>query len=120
MTSHAHATSPSTYLKVLGMLLALTVMTVTAAGMDFGSGNVVIALGIASIKGSLVALFFMHLRHDKPMIAVIFVTGMAILAVFLTFCLLDTGSRERVRPLNGLSRNSASTLPNQGLTVAGQ
>jgi cytochrome c oxidase subunit IV len=98
MNSHAHATSPSIYSKILGILLALTVITVTAAGMDFGAGNVVIALVIATIKASLVALFFMHLRHDKPMSAIIFVTGMAMLAVFLTFCVLDTGSRDHVRP----------------------
>jgi cytochrome c oxidase subunit 4 len=100
MTSTAHATSPGTYSKILGILLALTVLTLSAASMDFGAGNVVIALVIATIKASLVALFFMHLRHDKPMSAVIFVSGVATLAVFLTFCLLDTGSRERVRPPN--------------------
>ena len=39
-----------------------------ASTIDLGSGmtNVIIAMLIASIKGSLVALFFMHLRWDKP------------------------------------------------------
>lgn len=91
---------PRTYAKVLGALLALTVVTVAAASVNFGSPviNIVIALAIASMKGSLVALYFMHLRHDRPMSAVIFVTGLAMLAIFLMFCFLDTASREWVEP----------------------
>ena len=34
-----------------------------------------IALTIATIKATLVALFFMHLRHDKPVNALIAVAG---------------------------------------------
>jgi cytochrome c oxidase subunit 4 len=96
----AHATAASTYAKVLGALLALTVITVLAAGFSFGSWNVIIALGIASVKASLVALFFMHLRHDKPMSAIIFVTGAAVLGVFLMICTLDSNARgdDPVRP----------------------
>ena len=100
MESVEHGNSAATYKKVLGALIALTVITVLAAGVNFGAGNVVIALGIASIKASLVALFFMHLRHDKPISAVIFVTGLAMLAIFLVFCIVDTGARDRVRPSN--------------------
>ncbi len=95
-----HATSAGTYAKILGALLALTVITVLAAGFNFGSWNVVIALGIASVKASLVALFFMHLRHDKPMSAIIFVTGAAMLGVFLMICSIDSDARAdaAVRP----------------------
>ncbi len=32
---------------------------------DFGKANIFIAMLIATMKGSLVAAFFMHLRHDK-------------------------------------------------------
>jgi cytochrome c oxidase subunit 4 len=96
----AHTTSPGTYRKVLAALLAFTVLTVLAAGMNFGSWNTVIALGIASIKASLVALFFMHLRHDKPMSAIIFVTGVVMLGLFLMICTLDSDARvgNPVRP----------------------
>lgn len=105
----AHQTAAATYAKVLGTLLALTVITVLAAGLNFGSWNVVIALGIATIKASLVALFFMHLRHDKPMSAIIFVTGAAVLGVFLTICTIDSSERDeyRVRP----ARESISVQP---------
>jgi cytochrome c oxidase subunit 4 len=88
-----HATSAGTYRKVLGALLALTVITVLAAGVNFGAMNAVIALAIATLKATLVALFFMHLRHDKPMNAVIFVAGVGILAIFLMLTYLDQGER---------------------------
>jgi cytochrome c oxidase subunit IV len=97
--SHAaHITGPRTYAAILATLFFLTALTVTAAGFDFGSLNVVIALLIASVKAGLVALFFMHLRHDKPMNAIIFVSGLVFLSIFLVLCFVDTGSRDDVRP----------------------
>ncbi len=71
-------------------LLVLTVITVTAARFDFGKANVWIALGIAVLKGSLVALFFMHLRWDRPFNAILFVTSLAFVALFISFALTDT------------------------------
>jgi cytochrome c oxidase subunit 4 len=59
----------------------------------------VVAIGIASIKGSLVALFFMHLRHDK-FNAVVFVLGLFFLAVFLIWTLFDISTRTTVLPGN--------------------
>ena len=50
------------YVSTLVALLILTAITVGASYIDFGSGNVVIALIIATIKATIVALFFMHLR----------------------------------------------------------
>ena len=99
---HAQASSAKPYLLVLGALLALTALTVTAAGINFGSPsvNVVIALAIASVKGSLVALYFMHLRHDKPINAIIFVAGLVFLAIFLGICFIDFGAREPLLPSN--------------------
>lgn len=99
-TAHSHSvTSPKVYATVLGALLVLTVVTVTAAGIDFGPYNTVIALVIATLKASLVALFFMHLRHDK-FNAVVFLGGVLFLAVFLIFTLFDINSRVTVLPGN--------------------
>lgn len=99
-TAHAHPiTSPRVYAGVLAALLALTVITVTAAGIDFGPYNTVIALVIATIKASLVALFFMHLRHDK-FDAVVFLGGVLFLAIFLIFTLFDINSRSAILPSN--------------------
>ncbi|BDC48224.1 hypothetical protein F183_A05400 [Bryobacterales bacterium F-183] len=81
------------YLAVLGALLVLTVITVGASYLDFGSANIVIAVLIATIKASLVALFFMHLKDDNPVNAMILVSCFLFLGLLLTFCLLDIDNR---------------------------
>ena len=59
--SHAHGRhvhgGPKVYGAVFLALLALTIITVIASKIDFGSAsaNVIIALGIATVKGTLVS-----------------------------------------------------------------
>jgi cytochrome c oxidase subunit 4 len=96
---HEHG-GTETYTKTLIALLILTAITVFAAGFNFGQGNVVIALTIATIKGSLVALFFMHLKWDKPVNAIIGMTGFLFLGIFIMFCLLDFNTRNNFMPAN--------------------
>ncbi len=100
MERPSFASEASGYLLVLGGLLSLTAVTVTASRIHFGTEaiNVVIALGIASVKASLVALFFMHLRHDKPMNALIFVAALVFLGFMLMLTLLDTEFRPNIQP----------------------
>ena len=97
--SHEHG-GPKTYTRNLIGLLILTVITVVVAGFDFGSANVVIALTIASLKASLVALFFMHLRWEKKINAIIAVAGFLFLGLFLLFSALDMKSRLDPQPTN--------------------
>lgn len=58
-----------TYLIVFAALIVLTVVTVAVAGLHL-SVPLAIALGlfIATIKGSLVACYFMHLISEKKFI----------------------------------------------------
>ena len=71
-------------------LLILTAITVGVSYMDFGNYNIVIALIIACFKGSIVVLFFMHLKYDRPFNAIIFIIAMAFVVLFISFALLDT------------------------------
>ena len=104
---------------VLVMLLVLTGITVAAAGVNFGtpSVNVVVALAIASVKASLVALYFMHLRHENPLNAIIFVTALAMLAILLIFSLIDVDTRAVVRPAD-LRSPPASGAGGPGLVLS--
>jgi cytochrome c oxidase subunit 4 len=88
------------YAKTLITLLILTAITVAASYVNFGAMNVVVALTIATIKATLVALFFMHLLHDKPVNALIAAAGFLFLGLFLMFTLLDFDSRENPQPFN--------------------
>ncbi|HLH40070.1 MAG TPA: cytochrome C oxidase subunit IV family protein [Bryobacteraceae bacterium] len=97
--THEHGGS-GVYVKTLLALLILTILTVAASYIDFGSGNVVIALLIASIKASLVALFFMHLRYEKAVNAVIACSGFLFLGIFLMFCFIDFDTRDDAKALD--------------------
>jgi len=98
---HAH-NETRTYTLTLLTLLILTALTVFAAGIDFGSNtiNVVIALTIATVKATLVALFFMHLLYDKPVNAVVLVTSFLFLGLFLGLSYTDVSSRVKYDPIN--------------------
>ncbi len=57
------------YLIIGGALILGTVLTVLASFIDLGHHwNVVLALVIATVKASLVALYFMHLISEKQLI----------------------------------------------------
>jgi len=71
-------------------LMVLTAVTVGVSYFDFGSLNLLVAVGVATIKASVVALYFMHLRYDSPFNGLIFVTAVIFLALFLSITLLDT------------------------------
>ncbi len=91
---------PKVYTANLVGLLILTGLTVGASYVDMGSGsaNVTVALAIASMKALLVALFFMHLRWDRRVNAIIAMTGFLFLGIFLGFDLLDANTRQDPRP----------------------
>jgi cytochrome c oxidase subunit 4 len=75
---------------VLAALLALTFATVAVTWLDLGRLNLGIALGIAVVKASLVLLYFMHLRWDRPFHAVVLVSSLLFVALFIGLSLLDS------------------------------
>jgi cytochrome c oxidase subunit 4 len=81
---------------VFAGLLCLTVITVLAAQVDFGSKslNLVIALLIATVKASMVVLYFMHIRYDRLFHAVMIGSGLLAAALFVAFTLVDRSQYE--------------------------
>lgn len=71
-------------------LLVFTWLTVAATYVDLGNLNLWIALIIATIKASLVILYFMHLRYDHPFNAVVFITSLVFVMLFIGLALMDT------------------------------
>jgi len=56
------------YVVVWVVLLLLTAVTVGVSFLSLGLWNAAVALGIASLKAVLVALYFMHLRHEVKLV----------------------------------------------------
>lgn len=96
--SHIHVSPVRLYVAVWVALMVLTAITVGVAQVDFGALNVVVAMAVATIKASLVVLFFMHLKYDKPFHAVAFGIGIVFFGIFLGLQLLDVGTRTDPEP----------------------
>lgn len=77
---------------VLVALLVLTWITYAIAGIPLGNWNIVVAIGIASVKAALVALFFMHLRWDKPFNGIVLISSLAFVALFIVFAMIDSNT----------------------------
>jgi cytochrome c oxidase subunit 4 len=85
-----HVTSRGFYLLIGITLLVLTGVTVAAAFVNLGPLNPVIALLIATIKATLVILFFMHVKGaSEKLTGVVVVAGFFFLAILLSLSLAD-------------------------------
>ena len=74
------------YIAVGVMLLALTIITVALAFVDFGSqsAEILVGLAVATLKAGLVAYIFMHLNSERPLIhRLLIFTGIFFVALFL-------------------------------------
>ena len=78
---------------VLTALLILTSVTVAASMVDLGWLNVWVALVIASIKGSLVLMFFMHLKYEGRVMVISFLGTIFFLAIMISLTFLDVAFR---------------------------
>jgi len=88
----AHIMPRRVLLGVWGALMVLTVLTVTAHSVDFGGNmNLVVAMAIATVKATLVLLFFMHLLYDRRFHLLFFVGSLVFVFLFVSFALLDSG-----------------------------
>ena len=88
-----HILSYGTLVLVLGVLLVLTGLTVAVSYVHMGFWNVPIALTIASLKASLVLLFFMHLKYEGPIIRYSFLSTVTFLAIMIGFTFWDVAFR---------------------------
>ena len=86
---YVHAVPVPVLLTVFAVLIFLTALTVAATWINLGSWSLVVAVAIATVKATLVAMYFMHLRYDTPFNAFIFVGGLVCLALFLVLTLVD-------------------------------
>ena len=85
----SHVMSLSMLFGVFFTLVVLTVLTVVAAQFSFGAWEVWVSLGIATVKGSLVVIYFMHLKYDKPFNTIVFISSIVFVGLFLALTLTD-------------------------------
>lgn len=90
---HLHIISYKTLIKVLLSLLTLTFITVYVAYLDLGLLATTVAMLIASIKATIVLLYFMHLKFDKKIFGVLVGLVIVLFIVFMTLIFIDYFNR---------------------------
>ena len=88
-----HIVSPKVYLVIFTFLMVGTGATVWAAFRNFGQFNIVIALAIATVKATLVVLYFMHARYSPKRTQLVIVCSIFWLAIMLALTLTDYTTR---------------------------
>ncbi len=91
--SQKHVIGFKIYLRILMILLGLTVITVGVSLVDFGMFNTFIAMFIATLKGVLVLLYFMHLKYDDKFYWVVFGSSVFFLILFFLLSEIDVATR---------------------------
>jgi cytochrome c oxidase subunit 4 len=85
----SHLVPISLYVGIWATLMVCTALTVFAASIDLGMFNIVIALLIATFKGTLVVLFFMHLRYSTKLTMVTVIAALFFLLILFSLSLTD-------------------------------
>jgi cytochrome c oxidase subunit 4 len=83
-----HTVDYGVSVKVWACLLVLTGLTIFLAGLDLGGLSTLTAIFIASVKATLVLMFFMHLKYEPP----VFITMSLVTVATLTVIILMTFS----------------------------
>ena len=93
-SSSEHISSIGSSVAVWIALLVGTAITVLASQVDLGPFNIVVALLIATIKATLVVLYFMHVKytHEK-LVPVVIVSALFFLGLLLSLSMADYGTR---------------------------
>ena len=77
---------------VFASLITLTGLTVFVADLPLGEWDAAVAIGIATVKATLVAAIFMHLKYDSRFHGLLLVFATLFVVLFLALTLLDENS----------------------------
>ncbi|MCS7026896.1 MAG: cytochrome C oxidase subunit IV family protein [Bryobacteraceae bacterium] len=91
-----HITPTKTYLAVFFALMVCTVLTYYVWTIDLGFFNVVVALGIAVFKASLVVTYFMHVKWSPILSKITVAISVIFLGILLLLTSMDYASRQWV------------------------
>ncbi|HEY8714462.1 MAG TPA: cytochrome C oxidase subunit IV family protein [Candidatus Acidoferrum sp.] len=90
-----HIVPPKVYVGIFLSLMVLTAATVAAAYVNLGALNIVVALAIATLKATLVVLYFMHVRYSPKRTHLVIICAVFWLAIMLALTLSDYSTRDR-------------------------
>ncbi|MBI4849148.1 MAG: cytochrome C oxidase subunit IV family protein [Nitrospirae bacterium] len=77
------------YVIVWLCLLVLTALTVAVSGMKLGISGSLTSVIIATLKASLILLFFMHLKYERFLITAMLLLTVMTIAVIIGLTFFD-------------------------------
>lgn len=105
----AHRAHPN-YLMIWVWLAALMLLSVLAAYLPTSAVLVLaIILGLALVKAVLVALYYMHLRFESPLVWLVVIPPLVLAAILVVALLPDSAAARRTAPpVTGESPHASS------------
>ena len=85
----SHIIPYKTFLLVLAALLVFTFISIGVTSYDLGPLTVLIALLLATTKTVLVLTYFMHLKYDVKMFAILVTAVLLLISVVIFITFLD-------------------------------
>jgi cytochrome c oxidase subunit 4 len=84
-----HVIPTSLYVGIWAILMMLTGLTVFVSFIELHQWNIVLALTIATVKATLVVLFFMHLYYSSKLTKVTLIAAIFFLFLLLALSMTD-------------------------------
>jgi cytochrome c oxidase subunit IV len=89
-----HIVSSKLYWTIWIVLICLTGLTAWIASVDLGPFNTIMALLIATIKATIVVLFFMHVKYtSEKLTKMVIASAMFWLFILLSLSMADYATR---------------------------
>lgn len=114
---HGHVVPVSVYLVIFGSLLVLTGLTTWVAFIPLGEWSFLhtpVALAIAGVKATLVALWFMHVKYSVRLTWVFIAAGLVWLAILIFITGADYAGRGWEYSSGGWRATADAVLPAAG------
>lgn len=84
-----HAVSDQTQFRVWVALILLTAATVFASVKYPGGIGIGVALVVTPVKATLILMYFMHLKYERPIFTAMFLVAITILALVMGLTIVD-------------------------------
>lgn len=91
--SETHIVPYKLYLSILSGLILLTLISVGVTYIELANLTVFTAILLASVKSTLVLIYFMHLKFDNKLIQILVAAVFVIVALVLFITFLDYNYR---------------------------
>ena len=84
-----HSVPDRTQFNVFVALIILTAITVTGSVKYPGAIGIAVAMVVTPLKASLILMYFMHLKYERPVFVIMFLVAISILAVVMGLTIVD-------------------------------